>query len=253
MSLGGKLYDLRKKKGLTQEQAAEKLGVTRQTISKWETDQSTPDFDKLVSISWLYEISLDDLAENGYKNSEPEEPTSAFSVFHYEYKSTRSLFGLPLLHVNVGRGLCRAKGIVAVGNIAVGVVSLGVVSMGILSFGALALGILVFGGLAAGGAALGGVAAGILSFGGVAVGAMAIGGLAIGVYAIGGCAVASHVALGGYAQGTVAIGESARGAIAFLTGQNLQGLDTAVREAILSYDPNILKPILELFVFFVRG
>ena len=44
MSLGDKLYELRKKQGLTQEEAAEKLGVTRQTVSKWETDQSTPDF-----------------------------------------------------------------------------------------------------------------------------------------------------------------------------------------------------------------
>lgn len=48
MSLGQRLYDLRKTTGLSQEKAAEQLGVTRQTVSKWETDQTTPDFDKII-------------------------------------------------------------------------------------------------------------------------------------------------------------------------------------------------------------
>ena len=43
MSLGQRLYDLRKITGLSQEKAAEQLGVTRQTVSKWETDQTTPE------------------------------------------------------------------------------------------------------------------------------------------------------------------------------------------------------------------
>ena len=49
MSLGERLLELRKSKHLSQEELAYKLDVTRQTISKWETDQSTPDFDK-----WYY-------------------------------------------------------------------------------------------------------------------------------------------------------------------------------------------------------
>lgn len=57
MNLGERLTNLRKKKQLSQEEVAEKLGVTRQTISKWETDQSLPDFDKIVPISELYNIS----------------------------------------------------------------------------------------------------------------------------------------------------------------------------------------------------
>lgn len=64
MNLGQKLLDLRKKKNLSQEEAAEKLHVSRQTISKWETSQSTPDFDKLASICKLYQISADDLINN---------------------------------------------------------------------------------------------------------------------------------------------------------------------------------------------
>ena len=50
MDLGENLYNLRKKKNLSQEEVAEKLNVTRQTISKWETGESKPDFDKIVQI-----------------------------------------------------------------------------------------------------------------------------------------------------------------------------------------------------------
>lgn len=56
MDLGQKLLDLRKSKNLSQEEAADKLDVTRQTISKWETNQSTPDFDKVMPICELYGI-----------------------------------------------------------------------------------------------------------------------------------------------------------------------------------------------------
>lgn len=61
MSLGQRLLDLRKSKQLSQEEVAEKLNVTRQTISKWETDQSVPDFDKIIPLCKLYEISTDEL------------------------------------------------------------------------------------------------------------------------------------------------------------------------------------------------
>ena len=61
MTLGERLTDLRKKKNLSQEEVAEKLNVTRQTVSKWELDQSTPDFDKIVPICKLYNISSEEL------------------------------------------------------------------------------------------------------------------------------------------------------------------------------------------------
>ncbi len=70
MSIGQKLSDLRKSKHLSQEEVADKLGVTRQTISKWETDQSTPDFDKIIPICELYGLSADELL--GYINSNGE-------------------------------------------------------------------------------------------------------------------------------------------------------------------------------------
>ena len=61
MGLGNKIYELRKKENLTQEQLAEKLNVTRQTISKWETNQSSPEFDKILPLCELFEISTDEL------------------------------------------------------------------------------------------------------------------------------------------------------------------------------------------------
>ena len=48
MNIGEKIFELRKSRNLSQEEVAEKLNVTRQTVSKWETNQSTPDFDKIV-------------------------------------------------------------------------------------------------------------------------------------------------------------------------------------------------------------
>lgn len=59
MALSEKLYTLRKKSGLSQEQLAEQLGVSRQAISKWESGQSIPESDKLVVISNYFKVSLD--------------------------------------------------------------------------------------------------------------------------------------------------------------------------------------------------
>lgn len=61
MSLGNKLLNLRKSKNLSQEEVADKLDVSRQTVSKWETDLSTPDFDKIVPLCNLYGITPDEL------------------------------------------------------------------------------------------------------------------------------------------------------------------------------------------------
>lgn len=61
MNLGDKLFELRKSKNLTQDDVAEKLNVTRQTISKWETNQSIPEFDKIVPLCELYGISPNEL------------------------------------------------------------------------------------------------------------------------------------------------------------------------------------------------
>ena len=72
MDIGEKLFALRKEKNLSQEEVAEKLNVTRQTVSKWETNQSTPDFDKIVPLCELFGISTDELLTG----KKPEEKSS---------------------------------------------------------------------------------------------------------------------------------------------------------------------------------
>ncbi len=72
MNLGDRLFELRKSKNLTQDDVAEKLNVTRQTISKWETNQSTPDFDKIVPLCDLYGISPNELLTGNYDVSNDE-------------------------------------------------------------------------------------------------------------------------------------------------------------------------------------
>lgn len=60
MNIGEKIYNLRKKKNLSQEDLASVLNVSRQTISKWETGESNPDIDKIVPLCNFFEISTDE-------------------------------------------------------------------------------------------------------------------------------------------------------------------------------------------------
>ena len=61
MTMGERLTALRREKGMSQDALAEALGVSRQSVSKWETDASIPDLDKLVRLSDLFEVTLDEL------------------------------------------------------------------------------------------------------------------------------------------------------------------------------------------------
>ncbi len=63
MELGNNLYNARKKSGLSQEEVAEKLGVSRQTISKWELGETLPDIRQSKKLSTLYHLSLDELID----------------------------------------------------------------------------------------------------------------------------------------------------------------------------------------------
>ena len=63
MNLGNSLFHARKKCGLSQEEVAEKLGVSRQTISKWETGETLPDIRQSKRLALLYHLSLDELID----------------------------------------------------------------------------------------------------------------------------------------------------------------------------------------------
>ena len=64
MGLGNNLFNARKKKGMSQEAVAEKLGVSRQTISKWETDETLPGIRQSKRLAVLYDLSLDELIDS---------------------------------------------------------------------------------------------------------------------------------------------------------------------------------------------
>lgn len=73
MTVGNKIQELRKNKSLSQEAFAEMMGVTRQSVSKWELDQSYPAIDKLVEIADFFGISLDELLREQNGSTDPEE------------------------------------------------------------------------------------------------------------------------------------------------------------------------------------
>ncbi|KGE20256.1 helix-turn-helix domain-containing protein [Paenibacillus wynnii] len=220
MEFSEKMQQLRKQRGMSQEKLAEIIGVSRQAVSKWESGQSYPEMDKMLSLSELFNVSVDSLVKDAPSNPPPMEITHISQpavdrrfMYHYEYKSKKTWFGVPLIHVNIGRGVYVAKGIIAVGNIAIGGLSVGIITLGGLCLGALALGLFSFAGLAIGLLlSMGGLAVGAIAVGGLAVGIFAVGGLSVGVFSIGGCAIASHIAIGGYASGHIAIGDSVHGA-----------------------------------------
>ena len=73
MSLGNKLAEARRARNLTQEQLAEKLEVTRQAVSRWESDAAYPETDKIVRMAQILEVSCDYLLQDGVdEKGEPD-------------------------------------------------------------------------------------------------------------------------------------------------------------------------------------
>ena len=59
MTVGDRIQNLRKSKGMSQEELADKVGVSRQAVSKWESEQATPDLDKVIIMSDIFEVTTD--------------------------------------------------------------------------------------------------------------------------------------------------------------------------------------------------
>ena len=68
MEIGNKISELRKKSGLSQEELADKVGVARQTISKWELGETSPDLKQSKELSKIFNVSLDELTDNDIKD-----------------------------------------------------------------------------------------------------------------------------------------------------------------------------------------
>ena len=67
-----RLYELRKKHNLSQEELAEKLGVSRQAVSKWERSEASPDTDNLIALAKIYDLTLDELIFGQKENNQEE-------------------------------------------------------------------------------------------------------------------------------------------------------------------------------------
>ena len=62
--MGNKILELRKQNHMSQEQLAEKIGVARQTISKWELGETSPDIEQSKKLAQIFQVSLDELVQN---------------------------------------------------------------------------------------------------------------------------------------------------------------------------------------------
>lgn len=100
MSLGQRLIELRKTKQLSQEEVAERLNVTRQTVSKWETDQSSPEFDKILPLCELYEVSTDELL-TGRKEEKEEKEIFSNPVNNNKKRTIGLVLGILLYFMSI--------------------------------------------------------------------------------------------------------------------------------------------------------
>ena len=114
MNINEKIYSLRKQNNLSQEELADKLNVSRQTVSKWELGDSTPDFDKIVPLCELFEITPDELLtdkkiekkeeqeERGNKPDVTKALLIGISVLLYFVAIISIIIGENYLHLNDG-------------------------------------------------------------------------------------------------------------------------------------------------------
>jgi len=95
IEIANRLFELRKQKNLSQEELAEKIGVSRQAVSKWERAESSPDTNNLIELARLYEISLDELLFTTEPVAKEKEEDTETSKEKNEYVS----IGLNGIHV----------------------------------------------------------------------------------------------------------------------------------------------------------
>ncbi len=246
MTLGDKLTRLRKENNYTQEQLAEIMEVSRQSISKWESDIAYPETEKIIRLAKLFNCSTDYLLKDDCEiQTNTEQSGRTGRKFNFERKSSKMVNGLPLWHIGrnahgiIAIGL-KAKGVVAIGLAARGVVAFGVASLGILSCGLISLGLFAMGLFSVGGLSCGAISAGIMSFGAVSFGIVAVGAVAVGQFSVGALAIGNYAALGDVAKAQIAIGDSeAIGSYYASTGDL-----AAEREVVYRYLDDIVPSFL---------
>lgn len=250
MTFGNRLSRLRRENNLTQEQLAGLLGVSRQSVSKWESDAAYPETDKLIRLCELLGCTLDALVrgDSAPASQPPQDNALPLRRPFRERRSERTLCGLPLWHIArdaegfIAVGL-RAHGVIAIGLRARGIVSLGLLSVGLLSIGLLSLGLLSLGLLAIGLLSAGSLALGVIAAGSVSLGALSFGAVALGDFSVGALAIGRYFAMGDSARAMIALGDSgAAGSLLSLspipeklTAETLNQISTLLSEHTPTY------------------
>lgn len=260
MTIGEKISRLRKETNYTQEQLADILGVSRQAISKWESNITYPETDKLIRLSKLFNCSLDYLlkeSEETNKENPSQEEILSFRKRLRERKSEKTIWGMPMWHIGRNARGFLAVGLTARGVIAVGLNAKGIVSLGMLSVGGLSLGMFSFGLCSLGLFALGLLSAGCFSVGIFAVGAislgiLSIGAIAIGDFSIGALSIGHYFALGDNARAMIALGDTKAAGSVFqrmgeLSPQDITDVMRSLEAVVPSYF-SWVQNILRLFL-----
>ncbi|WAA12805.1 helix-turn-helix domain-containing protein [Fervidibacillus halotolerans] len=258
MSLGEKLAKLRKEHHFTQEQLAQILGVSRQAVSKWESDLTYPETEKLLKLGELYQCSMDYLLKDDEEVlglSEKEIPLKfkrfGRKTFQFERKSQRKMFGLPLWHVNIGYGRT-AKGIIAIGLSAKGIVSIGFFSLGIFSLGFLSLGVFTLSLIAMGLLSVGVISGGLIALGSISIGIVSVGALSIGSFSVGALAIGKYFAMGDHAHALIALGDTkAVGSVYEKLGDLTEQDITLIKQLLDKNVPSYLswaKDLIKIFL-----
>ena len=219
MTLGEKLSKLRRENNYTQEQLAQILGVSRQSISKWESDIAYPETEKLVKIGKLFDCSMDYLLNEDITEKHGRESGEKVSVWKtikaqlHERKSEKTLFGMPLYHIGKNaRGFfaigLKARGVFSIGLLSTGIFSLGLLSIGLISIGILSLGLVSIGSFALGILSIGAIAFGLFALGAIGIGIVSCGALSVGCFSGGALAVGKYIALGDHSYAMIAIGKT---------------------------------------------
>lgn len=237
MKFSNKLIQLRKEKGFSQEDLANSIGVSRQSVSKWESDQSMPDLPKLIQLSEIFHVSIDYLVKESITQRNPEKNSvspensgqtrtadSSGEVLHrldrientinknmaapgkeYEYISKTKIGRLPLVHIHYRSW--------ASGTISPFFMNLGYQTrfMAIRGdYSVKAKGIIAIGNNATGLISIGLWAKGLISLGLISVGGLALGVFSLGLLAMGiicaGLAAVGIIAFGILAMGISVIG-----------------------------------------------
>ena len=264
MTFGEKLSKLRKEYNYTQEQFADILDVSRQSVSKWESDITYPETDKLIKMGKLFKCSMDYLLNDDITEKQGTQPTEKEGLWDkikgqlHERKSKKMVFGMPLYHIGKNAhgffalGL-KAHGVFSLGLMSRGIFSLGLLSLGIISFGILSFGLISVGALSLGLLTVGSIALGLLAVGAISVGLISFGALSVGCFSVGALSIGKYAAVGDHAYGMIAIGKSvAQGSVYSHIGDLTMSDISAIVEWLDVNVPSWLDWAKGIFKFFVQ-